>query len=291
MANWTGTSDLVSLPAGVTFNAEQAARYSWANPTSDIRALESPSGTERRAQTWTDGTEVRLRLTFSASYSGTLHLYALDWDSYGPRGEDISVDDGHGLQTARLAANSFVAGAWVHAPINVGAGGSVVITVDRTAGGNVVLSGLFLGGPASTPPPPSAPGTPTGLAATAGAAGNAQVALAWTAPASNGGSPLTGYRIPRGTTSGNESLLTNVGLVTTFTDTVVSNGTTYYYQVAALNAIGESVRSSEVSASLCSSSRSTTRVSRATGAPTTVSTATSWPTGRGPATWSACPPG
>jgi hypothetical protein len=72
-------------------------------------------------------------LTFSAAYSGTLHLYAVDWDSYGPRGEAVSVDDGHGLPSVQLAANSFVNGAWIHFPINVAAGGSVVITVDNTA--------------------------------------------------------------------------------------------------------------------------------------------------------------
>ena len=64
--------------------------------------------------------------------------------------------------------------------------------------------GIFLGGT----PPATAPGAPTGLGATAG---NGSVALAWTAPASNGGSPITGYRIYRGTSSGGtETLLTAV---------------------------------------------------------------------------------
>ncbi len=245
LANWTGSADLVSLPAGRTLTVEQASRYSWIAPTSDVRALQAPSGTERRARTWYDGSEIRLRLDFATAYSGTLHLYALDWDSYGPRGEDITIDDGQGPRTASLAANSFVNGAWVHAPISVAAGHSVVITVDRTAGGNAVLGGLFLGGPLPPPPPPSVPGTPTGLAANAG---NGQVALAWSAPASDGGSPITGYAIYRATSSGAETLLTTVGVVTSYTDPGLTNGTTYYYQVAARNAIGEGSRSSEASA-------------------------------------------
>ena len=39
----------------------------------------------------------------------------------------------------------------MHFPVSVGAGGSVLITVNRVAGANAVLSGVFLGG-AGTPP-------------------------------------------------------------------------------------------------------------------------------------------
>ncbi len=97
----------------------------------------------------------------------------------------------------------------------------------------------------SEPPPPTAPGAPNLTAATAG---NASVALSWTAPASDGGSSITGYEIWRGTTSGAASLLTTVGLVTSYTDASVSNGTTYYYQVAAVNAVDTGPGSNERSA-------------------------------------------
>ena len=83
---------------------------------------------------------------------------------------------------------------------------------------------------------------------TAADAGNASVALSWTAPASDGGSPITGYQIWRGTTSGGATLLTTVGPGTGYTDTAVSNGTTYYYQVAAVNAVGSGPGSNERSA-------------------------------------------
>jgi hypothetical protein len=42
--------------------------------------------------------------------------------------------------------SSFNGGAWMHYDVAVNAGGSVVITVDRTGGNNAVLSGIFLGG-------------------------------------------------------------------------------------------------------------------------------------------------
>ncbi len=88
----------------------------------------------------------------------------------------------------------------------------------------------------------TAPSAPTGLMATAG---NTQVTLAWTA--STG---AASYNIYRSTTPGGEgSTPYRTGITTTsFTDTGLTNGTTYYYQVTAVNAAGESPKSSEASA-------------------------------------------
>ena len=240
LGNWTGSADLASLPAGVTYSLEQATGYTWASPSTDVRALQNPSGTERRAQTWYDANEVRVRLSFANAYNGTLHAYALDWDAFGGgRGEDVSVSDGSGLRIGHLAANSFVNGAWVHFPISVAAGGSIVVTADRTAGGNTVLSGLFLDATGG-PPPPTVPGAPTGLTATAG---NGQVALAWTAPASNGGSSISGYTVTAspgtGTCSSASLGCTVIGL---------TNGTLYSFTVTATNGVGTGPASSPASA-------------------------------------------
>ena len=40
-------------------------------------------GPSAAAQTWYDADQVRVRLNFANAYSGTLHLYAVDWDAYG----------------------------------------------------------------------------------------------------------------------------------------------------------------------------------------------------------------
>ena len=92
---------------------------------------------------------------------------------------------------------------------------------------------------------PSAPGAPTNLRAIPG---NGNVSLTWSAPSSNGGSPITTYTVYRGTNSGNQSYSVQVGTVTSYTDTALSNGQRYYYVVTAVNALGESPPSSEVSA-------------------------------------------
>jgi fibronectin type 3 domain-containing protein len=89
------------------------------------------------------------------------------------------------------------------------------------------------------------PGAPSLTGATAG---TASVALVWTAPASNGGSPITGYKVYRGASAGGETLFTTLGVVTSYTNTGLTNGTTYYYKISALNTVGESVLSNELSA-------------------------------------------
>lgn len=63
------------------------------------------------------------------------------------------------------------------------------------------------------------------------------VTMHWTAPYSDGGSPILGYDVYRGTTQGFETFLTQT-VTTSFVDTPVSMGGTYYYKVRAYNAAG-----------------------------------------------------
>jgi len=94
--------------------------------------------------------------------------------------------------------------------------------------------------------PLGVPSAPQNLVARGG---DGYVVLTWEAPADDGGSPITGYKIYRGTRSGNEVLLTTIGNETTYyNDTGVMNGQRYYYRVSALNVVGEGELSEEVSA-------------------------------------------
>ena len=122
---------------------DNGSRYQWSSSTTAVQALQSPDASTRRAATFYDPAQIRLHLTFTNAYSGTLHLYALDWDAVGRR-ETITVNDGSGPRTADISS-AFDQGVWVNAPINVSAGGSVTISVTNTGGVNAVLSGIFLG--------------------------------------------------------------------------------------------------------------------------------------------------
>src|SRR6059036_2256300 len=88
---------------------------------------------------------------------------------------------------------------------------------------------------------------PTRPLALQSAAGDAAVTLSWLAPSNDGGSPITAYKVYRGTISGGGTLLVTLGDVRTYYDSGLINGRTYYYQVSATNAAGEGVQSNEVS--------------------------------------------
>jgi hypothetical protein len=147
LAGWDGSNDVSYMP-DATVTLVKGARYEWASQTTDPRALEGPSGSTRAAAAYSDDTQIELQMHFNTAYSGNLHLYAVDWDKQGRR-ETITVDG----QTATLSGD-FSQGAWVSFPISVATGATVTITVDKTAGINAVLSGIFLG---DAGPPPAMP--------------------------------------------------------------------------------------------------------------------------------------
>jgi hypothetical protein len=156
LAGFNGTSDLTNMP-GVTATLVKGSRLTWASPTTDPRALESPNGSSRSATAYSDPTEVQVQLHFTNAYQGNLHLYALDWDTTARR-ETITV----GTQTVSLTGGSFNQGAWASVPINVAAGGAVTIAVKRTAGTSAVLSGIMLGDATAATPTPTVSTAPEG---------------------------------------------------------------------------------------------------------------------------------
>jgi predicted phage tail protein len=94
--------------------------------------------------------------------------------------------------------------------------------------------------------PVTVPGAPAGLTA---APGDQQVTLSWDPPAPDGGSPAGGYNVYQGTSPGGEagppvngSLVTS----TSYQVTGLTNGSTYYFTVKAVNAQGQGAASGEV---------------------------------------------
>ena len=153
LAAWNGSSGDVSDLPNASLSLVQGNRWQWAAGSTDPRALTDPAGVTSNIGTYYSPTEIELQLSFKEAYKGNLHLYAVDWDKLTRR-EIITVNG------QSVALGDFSEGAWVSFPINVAAGGTVTITVDRTFGLNAVLSGIFLG--EGAPPTPTVTSAPQG---------------------------------------------------------------------------------------------------------------------------------
>ena len=120
--------------------------------------------------------------------------------------------------------------------------GTTFLDTGRTNGTPYSYYVVATNGTASSPasatvtatPMAPAPPAPAGLVATAG---NGQVVLTWSAV-----TPVTAYRVYRG------GVLVASPTTTTFTDTALTNGTTYSYYVTAVNQTTEGPASTAVTA-------------------------------------------
>jgi fibronectin type 3 domain-containing protein len=104
----------------------------------------------------------------------------------------------------------------------------------------LLLAGCGTGTSGGTGGASEPPAVPAGLSA---AAGNQQVSLSWTASSS-----ATSYTVLRGTVSGGPYTKVSTPTVTNYADTGLTNGTTYYYVVTAVNTAGQSSNSNQASA-------------------------------------------
>src|SRR6185503_17138942 len=103
----------------------------------------------------------------------------------------------------------------------------VAATNGAGTGSDSAASGVFT--------PAGVPGAPT---AVSGTPGNGSVVLSWTAPGSNGGSPITSYRITPYIGANAQTPITTGSTATSYTVTGLTNGTAYTFTVAATNGVG-----------------------------------------------------
>jgi glucose/arabinose dehydrogenase len=127
------------LPAYANLALGGQSVYTWMDSTSDVRALQRPTGSNRFAATWYSGSfTIDLNLTDGASHQ--IALYGVDWDAAG-RSQRIDVLDAatnNVLDTRTLA--SFVNGQYLVWRV----AGHVIFRVTLATGVNAVLSGLFV---------------------------------------------------------------------------------------------------------------------------------------------------
>jgi parallel beta-helix repeat protein len=91
-------------------------------------------------------------------------------------------------------------------------------------------------------PPWNLPAAPENLQASWG---DGYVNLTWSPPSSDGGFPVTMYKIYRRTVTGGEFHLADEPWFDYYNDTTVTNGQRHYYRVSAVNGVGEGPKSNE----------------------------------------------
>jgi fibronectin type 3 domain-containing protein len=196
--------------AGQSANSGQAS----ATPAAPLPAPAAPTGLQATAG------NAQVSLTWTASAGATSYHVKRATTSGGPYTQ-VSAPTATNFTDAGLTNNT----AYFY-----------VVSALNSAGESANSSQV-----SATPAAPLAPpAAPTGLQASAG---NAQVSLNWTA--STG---ATSYHVKRATTNGGPYAQVSAPTATNFTDSGLTNGTTYYYVVSALNAAGESANSSQANA-------------------------------------------
>jgi len=157
----------------------------------------------------------------------------LNWAAAtGATSYNIYLSTTAGSQGAKIAASSTT--SYTDSSAVNGATYYYVVTANNAAGESAPST-------QSTGATPKIPGTvpaaPTNLTAVAG---NAQVALSWSAAVG-----ASSYNIYRSTTAGAQGTKLGSSSTATYSDTTAANGISYSYEVTAVNAAGESPASTQ----------------------------------------------
>ncbi len=232
------TADGPSLTNGTTYIFQVRARNK-NGPGSASRTVEATPAGRLPAPMWTTTNSVVVgnrRVTLSwthiddASVTGYQYQQKVEGGTFGTTWTTIAdsdlVESGTGGTTRSYTVTPLTNGTTY---------------IFRVRGTNSTGGGIASEESSRATPEADRPGVPTNLTATAG---DAQVALRWTPPSDNGGEPITGYdyryrRQDESTYDDTDNPWTATGGTgTTVTVHGLMNGTTYYFQVRAVNDLG-----------------------------------------------------
>jgi hypothetical protein len=113
--------------------------YTWADPTSDMRALQKAASTDRIASVWYAADTFNVDFNFTDANTHRVSVYVMDWDNTG-RAEHVDVIDPSSnavLNSADVA--NFGNGAYLTWDV----AGAVRLRFTRTAGNNAIVEGVF----------------------------------------------------------------------------------------------------------------------------------------------------
>jgi hypothetical protein len=128
-----------ALPTYAQVSVSGAATYTWNGSTSDVRALQYPSGTGHIAATWYQSSSFLFDVNLTDGAQHQVAFYALDYDSAG-RAQRMDVLDGTtGAVLDTRTMSGFASGQYMVWNLQ----GHVQIKLTLQGGNNVVTSALF----------------------------------------------------------------------------------------------------------------------------------------------------
>jgi subtilisin family serine protease len=156
LGNWQGTygsqgsvvvGDVASIPGGSVVPTN-AASWTWAASTSDVRALRKTGSSGRVAAGWYT-TSGFIDITPGDAGTHRVTLYVVDWDS-GSRSQQVDIlDPNTGSVLDSRTVSEFSGGQYLTWRVT----GPVRIGLTRLAGPNAVVSGVFIDADAGSPGP------------------------------------------------------------------------------------------------------------------------------------------
>ena len=152
MGNWVGRYGVegfevsqdgnINIPGYAQIAFANQANWTWAASTNSLPALQKPENPiDRIAGTWFSGNAFTIDVNLTDGNNHQIALYALDYDT-SARAETIRVLDGSTgavLDSTALSAGSFHNGVYLVWNVK----GHVTFQVNKNAGSNAVISGLF----------------------------------------------------------------------------------------------------------------------------------------------------
>ena len=230
------TSGQIRTKAGVTYNHEAKSTH-----TVIVKADDGNGGTDTVTVTITvtDVAEPpgRPAAPSVSGTSGSTTSLDVTWTAPANTGPAITSYD---LQYREGTSGSFTAG-----PQNETGTSAAIASLMASTSHQVQVRATNAEGdgawsfPGTGRTGASVPGAPTSLSATA--SGSTRIDLSWTAPGSNGGSAITGYRIEISSDGGANwtvHVATTGNPATTYSHIGLAAGTTRHYRVSAINANG-----------------------------------------------------
>jgi hypothetical protein len=153
------------MPSYGTASVSQAATYTWAGITSDVRAPQSGPGSTTRIASTYYANSFNVNVTMLDGQSHPVSLYFLDWDTTS-RAQTVTVSDGNtGTVLDTESITAFNGGKYFTWNVS----GNVKFNIAATTpAGSAVVSAVFFGYNASAPPPPGGGGGGSATAAPIG---------------------------------------------------------------------------------------------------------------------------